>query len=242
MRLLVTGARGRIGSAFVERYGSEYELTLTDRRMPRGETGGMGRWTFGDLSDPDFVWQTMEGQEAVLHLGANPNTYAEMHTLLPDNILSTSNIFEAAERRNVKRVVFASSIQAVLGYPREHMVTPEQAVRPRNLYAATKCFGEALCSVYAERGMSCIAVRIGAFLTPEQLRRTHHPSVYRDYADPDDLSDLFHLILQAPEEVRFEIAHGVSNNEDTRLDLQRTMEVFGWKPSRGVRTRRPIQT
>lgn len=234
MKLLITGAAGRIASCFIDTYGAGYDLRLTDRRYPSQEHAPVGEWRIGDLADPNFVWELMDGIEAVLHLGANPNTNAPMRSLLNSNLLGTSNVFEAAQARSVRRVVFASSIQAVLGYQPDTMVTAEMATRPRNLYAATKCFGESLCHVYSTAGMSCIAVRIGAFLEPEWLERSRHQEVRRQYVSPRDLCQLLDLALRAPEDVRFAIVHGVSDNAVNRLDLSATRELLGYSPEDGA--------
>ena len=51
---------------------------------------------------------------------------------------------KAAKANGVRRVVFASSIHAVSGYPADYQVHTEEPVNPGDLYGVSKCFGEAL--------------------------------------------------------------------------------------------------
>ncbi len=234
MRLLVTGAAGRIATAFIERHGADYDLTLTDRAFPAAEAAAAGRWVIGDISDPDLVWRVTEGADAVLHLAADPRTQALVGDLLADNLSATAYLFDAAYRRGVKRFVFASSVQAVVGYPPDVPVTPEMSPWPVNVYGATKCFGEALCRVYSGRGMSCIAVRIGAFSDPARLAHETYPDFFRLFVSRDDLCQLLHLAIQAPPDLGFAIAHGVSDNREPRLDLESTRRLLGYSPRDGA--------
>jgi len=234
LRLLITGAAGRIGTAFIERYGSLYDLVLTDRAYPPGSIASAGRWIIGDASDPDLLWRLTEGVEAVLHLAADPSTQASVPSLVVNNLAVTAYLFDAAHRRGVGRFVFASSVQTVVGYPPDVPVTPGMPPRPLNHYAATKCFGEALCHVYGSRGMSCIAVRIGAFSDPSRLETETFPDFFRLFVSKDDLCQLLHLCLQAPRELTFAIVHGISDNREPRLDLESTRRLLGYEPRDGA--------
>lgn len=234
MRLLITGAAGRIASAFIERYGAHYDLVLTDRVYPASEFACAGRWVIGDANDPDLLWRLTENVEAVLHLAADPNTNASLPSLVANNLAATAYLFDAAFRRGAGRFVFASSVQTVVGYPPDVPVTPDMPPRPLNAYAATKCFGEALCHVYASKGMSCIAVRIGAFSDPARLARETFPDFFRLFVSKDDLCQLLHLALQAPRDVGFAIVHGISDNREPRLDLESTRRLLGYEPRDGA--------
>ena len=103
------------------------------------------------------------------------------------------------------------------------------AVAPANLYGVTKCYGEALCSYYAtQKGMSCVALRIGAFEPIEG----HALANARDLSAWLSPRDAVHLIVRAIEvEIDgFFIGHGISNNRFKRLDLTETKRVLGYAP------------
>src|SRR3712207_7646535 len=93
-------------------------------------------------------------------------------TLFPYTTLfrSAYHTFVAAKAAGCRRVIYASSIHAVSGYPSDVQVKTSEPVNPGDLYGVTKCFGEALGRYMAEKeGLSVIALRIGAFQAPEAV-------------------------------------------------------------------------
>ena len=88
-------------------------------------------------------------------------------SLLDNNIKGTYNVFRAAKDAGCRRVVFASSIHAVVGYPADMPIPTDVTVRPLNMYGVSKCFGEAVAAAFAYgEGLSAIAIRIGAYEAP----------------------------------------------------------------------------
>ena len=76
------------------------------------------------------------------------------------------NVLEAARLENVRRVVFASSIQAVglNGRGSSEATGVEMLPRPNSMYGATKVWGETLGRYYHDKyGLEFIALRLGAF-------------------------------------------------------------------------------
>ncbi len=118
-RVLVTGAAGLIGSYFAERSREAYDLRL----MVRGDEDGIeklaawGEVVTADLADLDRLKELCAGIDIVLHLAGTPDAAALWKDLLEANIVGTYNIFAAAKAAGVRRVVYASSIHAVSGYP-----------------------------------------------------------------------------------------------------------------------------
>src|SRR5207248_11704708 len=104
-----------------------------------------------------------------LHLAADPRTEAEFYKdLLDPNFKATYNIYRAAKDQGCKRVIFASSINAVEGYPEDRQIRESDAPCPLNVYGASKAFGESLGAYFAAvEGLSVIAVRIGWVTRPE---------------------------------------------------------------------------
>lgn len=229
-KVLITGAAGRIGTAFRQRYGELYDFRLVDRR-PVDDPGGHEAST-ADLVDLDAARQACAGVDTVLHLAADPSPRATFYdTLLPLNIQMTYNMFHAAVEQGCRRVIFASSIHAVNAYPLDYQVHPDDPVRPGDLYGVTKCFGESLCAYYADReGLSCIAVRIGAFGTAEAVADSGDSRQLSLWVSHDDLSQLLHRCIDAPDDLRFLIVQGVSNNQFKRMDISNAREILGYQP------------
>ena len=123
-KVLLTGAAGRIGRFFHNAYTDVYDFSLTDIVEP-AETKG-APFAQVDLSDFDAVRPLCDGIDTVVHLGADPSMDAPWESLLPNNVVATYNVFESARQAGCRRVVYASSINAVLGYPRDQQVHTSQ--------------------------------------------------------------------------------------------------------------------
>lgn len=220
---------GRIGRTVFESCHGDYTFTLADIAPRHEDVQPPHQSVVADLSDPEGLAELCEGIDAVVHLAGVPDPNAGFDALLPANILATTNLLKAAHDAGCPRFVFASSAQTIEGYPVDRQIIPGMAVAPANLYGVTKCYGEALCSYYAtQKGMSCVALRIGAF----------EPAEGHTLANARDLSawlsprDAVHLIVRSIEaEVDgMFIGHGISNNRFKRLDLTETKRVLGYAP------------
>ena len=116
-----------------------------------------------DITDLEAFTAACGGIDTVLHLAADPSPKADFYqSLLSLNIIGGYNGFEAARRAGCRRLVFASSINAVLGYGQDGQAASwEVPIYPQNVYGATKCWGEALARVYGhEHALSCICMRL----------------------------------------------------------------------------------
>ena len=227
-KLLVTGAAGRIGKAFSSIVADRFDLALTDRREDLGNSASPVRSM--DITDFSACVKACEGMDMVLHLAADPSPAADfIRSLLPTNIVGTYNVFTAAAQAGCQRVVFASSAQAVEGYPLDLQVTESMAPRPKNLYGVTKAFGEALAAqVASETGMTCVAVRI-ANVADFFMGESHSA---RDVATFISEWDVVHLLERSliADIQGFYVFHGVSNNRYKRLSIHETMRSCQYEP------------
>jgi uronate dehydrogenase len=229
--VLITGGCGRIGSYFAKSNAGRYRFRMVDRIAWDGARHGdyPGQTMVADLTDLDACRQACQGMDAVIHLAADPDPAAEMDSLLPNNIISTYNMFTAALQAGCRRFLFASSVHAIEGYPPDTTVEPEMPIFPKNLYGVTKCFGEALGIYFGHtKALPTVALRIGAYQHPQ----TASPLSERDkrtFIHPDDLNQLLVKCLEAPD-VQFAIVHAASDNRYKRLDISAAMRDFGYQP------------
>lgn len=229
LNVLLTGACGRIGKTFFEASKGRYTFVLTDRIEPDFAIEAPHRFLRLDLSDASAVGNALEGIDVIVHLAGIPHATASFDELLPNNILATTYLFEAAVAAGCKRLVFASSAQTIEGYPVDRQITPGMQVMPANLYGVSKCYGEALCGYYAaKRGLSTIALRIGAFEFPDRHELTNARDLSA-WLSPRDAVQLLQRSVEV-EGVQHLIAHGISNNRFKRLDLSETTRVLGYEP------------
>lgn len=230
-KILLTGASGRIGS-FCTRmwvHDGTYDLVLTDLRAPQ-ETFGLP-FHLVDLADFDAVRALCENVDTVVHLGADPSMQATWESLLPNNLIATYNVFEAASQANCRRVIFASSINAVFGYPHDVQVHIDQPVRPINLYGATKVWGEGVASSYsASTRLSCLCLRFG-WVVDRDSAAIHLDVKHLDITSTfDDIAQLIAKSIEAPDTVKYGIFHGISNNRYKRLDISSARDILGFEP------------
>jgi nucleoside-diphosphate-sugar epimerase len=228
-KVLITGAAGRIGSFITAQWVDRYDLVITDVRTP-AQTYGFP-FHQANLADFDAVRALCEGMDTVVHLGADPSMEAKWESLLPNNLVATYNVFESAAQAQCRRIIFASSVNAVFGYPPDVQVQRNMPIRPINLYGATKVWGEAVASSYAaQTGLSCICLRFGWVVdrNSDQIRTEHQ---YIDIAlTYEDLTRLVAGAIDAPDDMKYEIFHGVSNNRWKRLDISKARKLLGYDP------------
>ena len=229
-KVLITGGAGRIGTAFRTQYADRYSFRLVDRC--EAEAPGEHESYVADLVDLEEARRACEGIDTVIHLAADPSPSATFYdTLLPLNIQMTYNLFHAAVEKKCRRIIFASSIHAVNAYPLDYQIHPDDPILPGDLYGVTKCFGEALCAYYSQReGLSSIAIRIGAFGTPERLANCDDSRLLALWVSHRDLSQLISRCIDAPDDVRHLIVQGVSNNQFKRMDIGNAQRILGYEP------------
>jgi nucleoside-diphosphate-sugar epimerase len=226
-RILITGPGGRVGTHLVPLVREHFTLRLFDaNRLP---VAGDDEFVQGDIRDFDALRKACEGVKAMVHLAAVSDEDDFQSRLLPVNLAGVYNAFEAARQARVHKVIFASTAQTVLFYPKGQPVSPDMPVRPWTVYACTKVFGEALARYYSERhGMSMICIRISWFQGYDsELLRTRR-DMLRQWCSPRDLSQLIAKSIRA--DVPFAIFFGVSNNTGRFWDIANAQQLVGYEP------------
>jgi nucleoside-diphosphate-sugar epimerase len=186
-RVLVTGSAGAIGNAVcVALQARGHTVRGADQRP----TSNVSDAIQGDLADKETVYRAVEGMDTVIHLAAYVNNGELIETLLRPNVISPYYVCEAARELGVQRLVLASSVQVIEGFGRPgRSIGVDEGLRPRNLYALTKAWGEIMGDMYAKMyDLSVINVRIGWL--PRSLQQAqaiasseHAQNIYLSYAD-----------------------------------------------------------
>ncbi len=205
-RVLMTGAAGGIGGIFRKLLKGVYgELRLSDIAVPPGLAKGE-KFVRADLADMAQVEAAVKGVDGIIHFGG-VSIEKPWETIHPANIVGCYNLFEAARRHGVKRVVFASSNHAVGFYRRSRRIGVGDPVRPDSRYGVSKAFGEALGAFYADKfGLGVMCIRIGNVTDKPADRRR-----LSIWLAPEDLVQLVRIGLEHPA-VRYEIVFGASDN------------------------------
>ena len=174
-KVLVTGASGLVGQVFLEHAQEKYELSALNRRAVDGIACHQA-----DITDLAAIQPAFARKDVVVHLAALAKSDAGFEEVLSHNVIGAYNVFEAARRADIRRVVFASSGAAVMGWESEfpyntliegrydeapetwRKVAHETPTRPGGFYGWSKIAGEALARHYSDAyGMSMICLRLG---------------------------------------------------------------------------------
>lgn len=207
-RVLITGAGGTIGRALRSQLQGAYEPLRLGDICPQQDAGPGEEVVALDIRDPDALERAMDGIDCVVHLAGLPGQ-AAWPDLLAANIAGCQNVFEAARRQGVQRVVYASSNHAVGFHRREQPLDGATLPRPDSLYGASKVFGEAVGRLYADKyGLSVACLRIGTFRTPD---RPSEARQLRSWISHRDMAQLVRCCIDHPG-FHFVMAYGVSRN------------------------------
>jgi uronate dehydrogenase len=220
--ILITGAGGGIGSHLRRELAGKYALRLSDirplKRLAEGE-----RFVAGDIAKLGDMLRASKGVDAIVHLGGY-SVEGPWEDILRANIIGCYNVFEAARRNGVKRILFATSNHAVGFYRRDQMIDHRVYIKPDSRYGVSKVFGEALGSLYADKyGMEVFCMRIGN-VNPEPIDRRR----LSIWISPRDMAQLVTIGIEHAG-VRFEIVYGVSNNRRSWYDNSNAARL-GYRP------------
>ncbi len=200
MRILITGANGRLGSALAETLALAHAVTGLDVRP--------GRWTthVGDVGDRDRVYAAAQGVEAIIHtasLHAPMVGVMSKAKFVETNIQGTLNLLDAAVENRIGRFIYTSTTslygEALVPRDRAVWVTEELVPQPRDIYDATKIAAEQLCRLFAlEQQLPVICLRVARF-----------------FPEPPDVMAIYRLYRGV--DVRDVVAAHVLALENTRI-------------------------
>tara|TARA_B100000315_G_C14588477_1_gene594430 strand:+ start:1688 stop:2470 length:783 start_codon:yes stop_codon:yes gene_type:complete len=251
--VLFTGSAGRIGTILRRELGSKYHVKGVDR-----VAGTHSDSIVADLTDLPAILPAFQGADVVVHMAAEPRHTPDIwwDILIPDNVVATANVYEAARQGGAKRVVFFSSMHVDGKYEGEHpytaiaqgtyadlkpdqvpLVTHEMPVRPDGPYAVSKIFGEALGRYYSEEyGLSVICLRLGTM--GREDRPGADPRSYVSWLSHRDLAQLVELCIEA-KDTQYEIFFAASGNTWKIYDTPRAQRLLGYAPVDNAESFRP---
>src|SRR3954471_5369299 len=225
--VLITGATGDVGTHLSRELAGKYKLRLSDKRplkAPKGQT-----FVKADVSKMADAMRITKGVDAVVHLGGY-SVEGPWASILQANIIGCYNVFEAARKNRVKRIIFPSSNHAVGFYRRDQTIDYRVYPTPDSRYGVSKVFGEALGSLYVDKyGMEVYMMRIGNVNpVPIDKRRL---SIW---FSPRDLAQLVSIGIDHPG-IKFEIVYGISGNKRAWYDNSNAKRL-GYKPQDDAET------
>ena len=224
-RILITGAAGQIGVALRSGLRGSYPLIRLLDIAPLGNAEGTEEVVTADIRDIAAIENAMQGIDCVVHL-AGASVESAWDKVLPLNIEGCYNMFEAARRQGVKRVIFASSNHAIGFHRRERFIDNTVVPRPDTRYGVSKVFGEAVGRLYADKyGLSVACLRIGTFRTPDRPVDSRQLLTWISHRDT---VQLVRRCIDYPH-YHFVTVYGVSNNLRNRWDNS-NVKFLGYHP------------
>ncbi len=211
-RILMTGAAGNLGKALRDRLKANCSVLRLSDRAPFGEARDGEEIVLADLADAQAVSALVEGVNAIVHFGG-VSVEGPFNPILQANIVGIVNLYEAARRHGVKRVVFASSNHVTGFYRQCETLGVDCAPRPDGFYGLSKAFGENVGRFYFDRyGIETACVRIGSSFPEPKDRR-----MLATWLSFDDLHRLITACLTTPV-LGWSVIYGMSKNAVTWWD------------------------
>ena len=222
-KLVLTGAGGRLGSYLREPLTKLCDtLVSTDIAEDIGALYPGESYVQADLADLEAMVALLDGADMVVHFGAAADE-APFEQILGPNIIGAYNIWEAAHRNGLRRVVYASSIHAVGMHPKTDFIGTDAPHRPDTFYGLAKCFAEDLASLYWDkRGLESVCLRI---LSCAQVS---NPRAVGSWLSYDDLVQLVQRAIDTPV-TGFSVIYGVSDNDRAPVDNSKA-SFLGYRP------------
>ena len=220
--VLITGAAGDVGSHLRRELAGKYNLLLSDIKPIKVLAPGE-KFAIGDVAKLADMLRITKSVDAIMHLGGF-SVEGPWQMILRANIIGCYNLFEAARRNGVKRVLFASSNHATGFYKRDEKIDHRVYPKPDSRYGVSKAFGEQIGSLYADKyGMEVFCMRIGnVTVAPPDKRRLSN------WISPRDFARLVSVGIDNPN-ISFEIVYGVSGNKRSWYDNSNAHRL-GYQP------------
>ncbi len=229
----ITGAAGNVGTTLRRGLAPTYDLTLYDLK-PLSTAGSAGPVQV-DFAEREQVAGIFDGLDALVHLAGDPRPDAPRRSIIRNNFLATSLVFEEARRAGVKKIVFASSnfyhqgdISRILAEKSGELITLDHPATPRCPYGESKVYGENIGRHLACFGVRFAALRIGWTVPQDNPALYGGPYMRAVFCSHRDLVAAFGRALEIERD--FLVAFAVSNNRRPVFDLDQSNRELGMVP------------
>lgn len=253
MKVLITGASGKLAAYIIRDLAADYEVVLMSRRKPADEFGHLP-WIEGDLADFDTCRRAVDGVDAIQHIGAQPwpvdhpamRARAEEQGIPFDatfktNMLGTYYLMQAAVEAGVQTVVMAGS-NCALGHGFRISETPFPIERlpidethptwPEDSYSFTKRAGEDLLASYSRAyGIRTYVTRIAGIcpLERRQAMAANAKPVQNwspwlyCWVSSEDTASAHRLLMEAAPELPVHDVYFLNADDTTTLEPSREL-------------------
>lgn len=244
MKVLVTGAAGRLGRRLTGELGSRHAVVA-------GDVAALDdpRYVSLDVCDLDAVRAAAEGCDAVAHLAivdwpscGAAESLRHGPRALHVHVLGLHNVLQAAWEAGVRQFVYVSSVSVVDGLPPGTAVDSNTRHFSNEIYGMSKGFGEDLCRLFHHSlGLPVAILRLGNVFAPEgdgawmgsvyvpELSEVSPPGAMPSRVHVDDVMRAIELALETPEP-GYALVHIVGADSGGEWDLEAARYIYGWEP------------
>jgi len=255
LRVLMTGATGRIARQLLPAFRERYDLTLVDAKTKDNLGNEVEGVQVLDVlrDDEDKVRQVFEDIDVAVPLAVNRPDGDDIESQYQGeraNVDMMQRIYRLSFENGVNRVVGASTNQAARWYERPYheglidRVSPDDYPKPDNFYGWAKAAYEVLGFLYAcgslGRQLEVVQLRIVA---PRPIKLSdfigkHRREYFRDIAGYFSERDMQQLFIKSIESedindefgVPFQIFNGRSNNTRQYWSITNARRVIDYSP------------
>jgi UDP-glucose 4-epimerase len=196
-KILVTGGMGNIGSHIIDalvREGADRIIVYDN--FSEGELDNLN-WAMengpvelirADIRDPEDLDTAMRGIDYVFHAASMLllESKSKPRKALEVNVNGTFNVFNAAVKNGVKKVIFSSSA-SVFGDPLRLPVDEDHPFNNVTIYGGTKIAGEQICTYfYHEHKIDFVGLRYYNVYGPRQSIKGAYAQVLPRWLDRID--------------------------------------------------------
>jgi UDP-glucose 4-epimerase len=177
----VTGGAGFVGSHIVDALAKTKKVSILDNLsrdgspvlVPPPHDEGI-EFHIGSILNAKDVERALDGVSTVYHFAGQPDVRLSAEKPYFDfemNVVGGMTLLEAMRRKDVGRILFASSGGTVYGEPETHPTHEETPLKPISNYGAAKAALEMYLSSYSRLyGMSAVSMRLGNVIGPRLQR------------------------------------------------------------------------
>ena len=231
-RILITGASGYVGKAFIRAHGSRYKLKLFGRTPIR-----VGDYEFiqGDIRNFADVNKATQNIDCIVHLAAVTTDGIGITDLayFENNTVGTLNVLEAAVKNKVPKMVYASSVCAVGFRATPKLIMETDHCEPSDgMYGYSKYLSERLCEYYAKKyGISIICLRTAMVVPQHKLVVPSNPFASRwlGAVHIEDVIEAYGLAVES-ESIGFDVFHIAADSPCSKFDITRAKNILGYRP------------
>jgi hypothetical protein len=227
VKVLITGAAGRVAKILRPQLETVHECTWLDIRPP---SPGGDPHLVADVLSPPAIDRAMAGHDAVIQLVMAPldGLPEELYSV---HVHGMATVLEAAVNHRAPRVIYAGSMSVFDENWEKYFESEDQTPDALDAYGLTKHLGEQVCRTFAAAHdwMSIISLRMvrpkpeeGWVAAPESQR------IIR--TGPKDLGRLYLSALALDGHRGFDAVHASSDRSGKHLNMSKAKSLLGWTP------------